>query len=335
VKPACWVITDGAAGNEKQALALAQALGHTPRVLRLQPRWPWRWLAPDGPRDPRTALRTADCGQLDPPWPSLAIGCGRAAALFTRGLRRVSRGDTRVVQILDPRRHRCDFDVIVAPRHDHVLGANVVETLGALNDIDDAWLADGRAAFAHLAELPSPRIAVLVGGAARGAPFTAGDLEHLLQSLATLQAREGGSLLVTASRRTPATWIARLRAFVGHRAGMLWAPGDALPNPYAGLLGWADRIVVTPDSTNLLTEACAVGVPVSAPLPQALSGKRRALVATLLDRGHLRRLGDDDALAPVPPLRELAAVVTEIRSRLDGRATPTPSRNAADRARYP
>lgn len=314
----CWVITDGTAGNEKQALALAKALGHAPRVLRLRPRWPWRWLAPGGPRDPRTALHAADRGALDPPWPSLAIGCGRAAALFTRGLRRVSGGRTRAVQILDPRRHRDDFDAIIAPRHDDVVGDNIIATLGALNEIDDAWLAAGRAVFPELGELPAPRTALLVGGPARGAPLTSDDLDRLLASLAADHVHAGAGVLITASRRTPAAWIDRLRLFARAHGATLWTPADTSPNPYAGLLGWADRIVVTPDSTNLLAEACAVGVPVLVPTLPALSGKRRALVDALLARGHVQPL--DRLAQPMPappPLRELQRVADAVRPLLD------------------
>ena len=44
--PACWAISDGAAGNERQAVALAQALGLAPRVIRLRVREPWAAFAP-------------------------------------------------------------------------------------------------------------------------------------------------------------------------------------------------------------------------------------------------------------------------------------------------
>ena len=42
-----WTVTDGRAGNVRQAVALASALRQgTHRPLLLQPRAPWRWLAP-------------------------------------------------------------------------------------------------------------------------------------------------------------------------------------------------------------------------------------------------------------------------------------------------
>src|SRR5579871_1739814 len=162
--PRVWAISDGAAGNERQALALAAALGVEAEVKRIALRAPWRWFAPRLVRGANTAFEPA----LQPPWPDLAIGCGRHAALATRSLRSWSGGRTFSVQILDPRVDPAAFDVVVAPRHDGVRGANVIETLGSLNPIDDAWLATGRNEFPLLARLPQPLTALLVGGPRRG-----------------------------------------------------------------------------------------------------------------------------------------------------------------------
>jgi mitochondrial fission protein ELM1 len=164
--PHCWAISDGAAGNERQAVALAQALGLSPRVLRISVREPWQALAPRLAWGAGGAIRDADGQPLSPPWPALAIGCGRRAALATRLLRRWSDGRVFTVQVLDPRIATRDFDLVVAPRHDRVEGANVLHSIGALHGVDTAWLAAGRTRFAHLGTLPGPRTAVLVGARA-------------------------------------------------------------------------------------------------------------------------------------------------------------------------
>jgi hypothetical protein len=312
----CQVVTDGAAGNENQAVALARALGSEPAVVRVRLRLPWRWLAPSGPRDPRNALPAAERSRFSPPWPDLVIGCGRAAALVTRRLRRLSEGRTRVVQILDPRRHRDDFDALVVPEHDGLGGANVVSCLGALNGIDDDWLARGRARFAEFVELPAPRTAVLIGGPVRGFDFDRRYLETLQTCLARWHHRDGGSFLVTCSRRTPHPVVAELRAFFSDYPGIFHETGGETANPYAGILGWAERIVVTPDSSNLLSEACATGVPVLAALPKQLPNKQRILVDALIASDRLHPLTAHYQSWSYAPLRELGRVAAELRERL-------------------
>jgi mitochondrial fission protein ELM1 len=313
---AAWVVTDGAAGNERQALALAQALGGEARVWRLPLRPPWSWWAPHLAWAGRGALDPAQRAQFIAPWPALAVGCGRGAALVTRLLRRWSGGATRTVQILDPRADPAHWDVVIAPRHDGLAGANVVTTLGALNPIDAAWLAEGAAAFAELSTLAHPRTAVLVGASHREIAVDLGYCVGLVERLAAAQAQSGGSFLVTTSRRTPVALRDWLRSAFARFPGRFWADAGDGVNPYAGFLAHADRIVVTPDSVNMLSEACAVGVPVYTWLPQPARGKLGRFHAALAESGHLRRLGVDAATHPAPPLRETAQVAAEVQRRL-------------------
>jgi mitochondrial fission protein ELM1 len=310
-----WVISDGAAGNERQALALAEALAVPARVWKLQPRAPWAWFAPRVLSGARLALPAPQRGQFAPPWPHLAIGCGRSAALFTRALRRWSGGRTFCVQILDPRIDMRHWDVVIAPQHDGVAGPNVITTLGALNLIDAAWLADGASAFAELATLPHPRTTVLFGASHRDVAVDLGYCVSLLERLAASHAKNGGSFLVSTSRRTPPALRDWLRSAFARFPGRFWAGVEDGPNPYAGFLAHADRIVVTPDSVNMLSEACAVGVPVYTWLPQPASGKLGRFHAALIESGHLRALGGEPVVRSAKPLRETVDVAAEVLRR--------------------
>jgi len=305
-----WVISDGAAGNERQALALASALGVSARVMSLPLRAPWAWFAPRRIPGGRLALAPRDRAGFEAPWPDVAIGCGRSAALLTRMLRDLSAGDCYCVQILDPRIDPRHWDAVIAPRHDRLEGPNVLHTLGSLNPIDDAWLASGRDAFPDFETLPRPRVALLVGGPRRGIEFDERLSQRLIETVGTVA--RGGSVLATASRRTPPGFTARLRDALAGFPGFFWN-GEGT-NPYPGLLGWGDHIVVTPDSVNMLSEACAAGVPVhtvaTAPLPEKIA----RFHAALRERGLLAEAGEPRAA--VAPLRETQAVAAELRTRM-------------------
>src|SRR5690606_8952877 len=245
--------------------------------------------------------------------PQLAVGCGRQAALATQLLRR--RG-ARAVQVLDPRIPPSRFDVVVAPEHDGLAGANVVRCIGSLSPVDESWLAAARARFAALAALPRPITLLLLGGPTRSVAMNPRWFAALATVLERWMERDGGALLVTSSRRTPA-WLA---SAVRHRfqgtPGQQWhGPGDG-DNPYPGFLAHADRIVVTPDSSNLLSEVAATGAPVLVHAPTPLRGKPARLCAALLQRGNLRWL--DASFEPwrPQPLRELPRVAAEVRRLL-------------------
>ncbi len=314
-RPTCWAISDGAAGNERQALALAGALGLAPRVLRIRIAEPWNALAPRLLAGARLAIRDHAGGAITAPWPDLAIGCGRRAALLTRALRRWSDARTWTVQILDPRVATDAWDLVVAPRHDRVQGDNVLASIGALNPVDPEWLARGRAQFPLLGTLPSPRTTLLVGASTRAQRLDAAYFDALLERLTAQQARDGGSVLASVSRRTPPAIAARLRVALGAFPGTFWAGAADGANPYAGLLGWADRLVVTPDSVNMLSEACATGRPVRTFAPRPIAGKLAAFHAELVASGHLRDLDDDTPRAPAPALAETAAIAELVARR--------------------
>jgi mitochondrial fission protein ELM1 len=309
------VITDEAAGNQRQAWALAERLQLPVRHLVLEPRAPWSWLAPRLTAGGRLALRPMQQRLFAPPWPSVAIGCGRAAALFTRLLRPLSNGACYTVQILDPRIDPAHWDMVIAPRHDGLDGANVLTPLGSLNPVDEAWLQDGRDAFPQLGALPRPRVGVLLGGPRKAMPFDVGQATALADRLLARQKTDGGSLMVVASRRTPVEVVGVFRNALNGVPSRLWAsPADG-PNPYPGVLGWADRLVVTPDSVNMLSEACAVGCPVETLVPAKLPQRIGRFHRVLRDAGYLHDLDTAPATGPAP-LRETAEIAHILRQRL-------------------
>ena len=324
--PTAWLISDGAAGNARQCQALARAMGlddATGYIVQLPP--PWRWFAPRLTRGAAYAFRPA----LAPPWPDIAIGCGRQAALLTRVLRQYSGGRTFTVQILDPRVDPALFDAVVAPQHDRLTGANVLGMLGAVHGIDTALLLQATTDFYTLRHLPQPRTALLVGGPRRGLGLDAAWLDGFVARLETLLSGQGGSLMVTTSRRTPPAWRARLHGAFSSGCVHFWDGPQDGPNPYLGYLAYADRIVVTPDSVNMLSEACAVGVPVLSSLPPGASGKIAAFHTALKTAYQLHELGvDTDSLQRALPLRETPAIATALWERYRARISGVPAVDA-------
>ena len=307
-----WLLSDGNAGNVRQAQSLAAALGLLPLEWTLRARAPWRWLAPR-----RLAGVESACGDeyreaLAMP-PALAIGCGRQAALATRLLRA---GGARAEQILDPRLTPAHWDVVVAPTHDGLGGENVVTLLGSLHPVDDAWLARARDLFPAFGRLPGPRTTILVGGPTSAAHFAQATLERWFDSVAATVAREGGSLLLSASRRTPARMRASLRERCTQTAMTCWLDDSDGPNPYPGMLAWADRIVSTPDSVNMLSEACATRAPVFVADPHCVRGRVAGFLDALAGAGRVRALDGSLAAFPATPLRETGRVAAEVRRRL-------------------
>ena len=308
-----WTLTDGHAGNRRQTDALAAALGlMVTREWVLEPQAPWQWFAPRRLPGTEAAFGHAFAQAIRTP-PSVAIGCGRQAALATRLLR--AHG-SRAIQILDPRINPRHWDLVIAPEHDGLTGSNVIPLLGSLNPVDELWLAHARAAFATFADLPQPRTALLLGGPSSHARFDLDTFQQMADLLDRALAQHEGSVLATTSRRTPADVVAALRTRYGSGTGLVWCGEAEGINPYPGLLAWADRIVVSADSVNMVSEACATHAPVFVFNPASVSGRPRYFLDSLLTRGRIRAMDTTLATFDVQPLRETERVARLVKQHL-------------------
>jgi mitochondrial fission protein ELM1 len=248
-----WVVTDGGAGFEVQAVGVAEALGLTPVIKRVAPSAPWRWFAPFGPAQ-------AD-GAIAPPWPDLVIAAGRKAIPYARMIRKRARGKTFVAILQDPRVPPSWFDFVWVPAHDRLRGPNVMTTVLSPHRITPQRLAAEAAKFAaQIAPLPHPRVAVLLGGANGVFTFDERAAERIGGALHDVAKRYGAGLMVTPSRRTGAAQAAIVRRCIADVPHVMWDMDGS--NPYFGYLGSADFVLVTCDSVNMVGEAIATGKPV-------------------------------------------------------------------------
>lgn len=296
-----WALSDGAAGNHKQAWALAQAIG-APQLQSATIALPAldRWLAPQWRRARASGIR----GLPGESTPDLVIGCGRRAAAVLDRLK-ADRPALHTVQILDPRVDPARFDLVLVPQHDLLRGDNVLLSLGALHGIDASVLAQAKSQFAALEAFAAPRQVFLLGASHRHARWDWTLLKSALES-----ARGCGSVLISTSRRTPAALVARVERWSATHGAYCYT-GTQDNNPYLGLLAWADAITVSPDSVTMLSEACATDAPVFLLDGARMDGKLARLAAALQRMG---RLGA--AAGAIVPLRETAALAAEVRRRL-------------------
>ena len=306
---------------ESQCVGLAEALGFTPEIRRIAPRAPWRWLPPQL-WPPTAGCRLRALGpkgdRLTPPWPDILIASGRQSVAPAIAVRRAAAGRTFAVQIQNPTVDPRHFDLVVAPAHDGLAGDNVVATVGALHRVTPARLAAAAEQFrGRYAALPRPLVAVLLGGDNRQYMFSDAAATRLADGLAGLARESGAGLAVTPSRRTGAKALAivteRLRALAPGSWDVWSGSGD---NPYFAMLALADAIVVTGDSVNMVSEACAAAKPVYVFDLDGGSTKFERFHAGMRARGLTRQFDGRLERWHVEPPDDMARVVAEIHRRM-------------------
>jgi mitochondrial fission protein ELM1 len=302
-----WVVSEGLAGLNAQAIGLAEAAGlpHDLRVLR--PSAPWKWVSARMWPNPLATV----AGSIKGPLPQLAIGCGGMAGAVLAALRR----SMRVVQVQNPRMDISRFDLIIANRHDELTGPNVFVTRTALHRVTQARLdAEAVAWRDRLAVHNRPLVAVLLGGSNGRYRLDAAVGGRLASELVDMVRRDNVGIVVTPSRRTDPAVTALIRDALAPLGGWVWdGTGE---NPYFGMLALADMIVVTQDSVSMISEAAATGASV---LWAALPGRSRRqgqFLRTMTDEGRIRPFQGRFATWPVRALNDTPLAAAEMRRRL-------------------
>lgn len=307
----CWIITEGMAGTENQCIGVAEALGVMPVIKRIALRQPWALLSPFiGLEQSWTFKGDA----LKAPWPDLVISSGRKSIAAARYIKKKSGGKTFIVQLQDPRVKPREFNLVAVPAHDKLRGDNVIVTQGTPNRITPQRLDQGRDDFSEMLRgVRNPRVAVLIGGNSKAYTLTAENMRALAAQLKELD-RLGFGLMVTASRRTGDDNLALLRHALKDTKAFLW-DGQG-PNPYFGLLGWADFILVTADSASMMSEAATTGKPVYIIPLEGGSAKFDRLHGGLLERNIIRPFNGNLQPYIYEPLHDAALIAREIERKM-------------------
>jgi hypothetical protein len=303
-----WILSEGLAGLQAQALGLAEAAGLRADLRVLRPNAPWKWIA--ARMWPRPLSVVAD--SLRAPLPDLVIGCGGMAGAVLAALRGKS---GPVVQVQNPRMDIGRFDLIVANRHDELTGPNVIVTRTALHRVTPERLADEAEKWRErFASLPRPLVAVLLGGSNGRYRLDAGAAGKLAAGLAAMMRRDKVGVMVTPSRRTDPAATAQIHGAIASLGGVVWdGAGD---NPYFGMLALADQIVVTQDSVSMISEAAATAAPVLiAELPGS-SRRQSRFLKLMRDEGRVRLFDGRFAPWPVAPLNDTPEAAARMRQRL-------------------
>lgn len=311
-----WVISDGRRGIENQALGLAEAMG------RLRPLTISRYIISHTGLFAKipAALqftvkrRPADFG-FPEDLPDIAIGCGRQAIAPLRALR--CRG-VFTIYVQDPRTALTHFDCVVAPEHDELTGSNLVTMIGSPNRVTADILKAAQVQFSQeLSKLPQPRAALLIGGPSKARGMSEATHAAHVSAAKGLCAR-GYSLMISPSRRTP-DWAVQSFADLARQHNDIWLYEGGEDNPYFAFLAGAQLVLVTEESTNMLTEACATGRPVYRLPMDGPPGKFNKLYAALEARCGLLPYTDDVAAPGYPPLIETQDAAAALWERFEQR----------------
>jgi hypothetical protein len=310
-----WLISAGLAGMDVQMRGVADAIGLRYETKPISPRGVWKALAPWGPVAPSERIGSPG-SQFPRPWPAIAIGLGRSSAPYIRVLKKRAGSSLFTVMMQDTKAGLGIADLIWVPEHDRLRGPNVFTTIVAPHSFSQCRLEALRGQVpSAIAALPTPRVAVLLGGTNAVYEYREADYQRLAASLKSIGAL-GASFLVSSSRRTQPRLLQVVGTATGPFPRTIYAGKGK--NPYGDFLAHADFFVVTADSVNMTGEACASGRPVFVYAPSGGSAKFDRFHAALEAYGATRQLPPHVAAPPswqYAPLQSAEVIAREVEAQ--------------------
>jgi len=227
--------------------------------------------------------------ELVAPWPDFVLSASRRTAPVARWIKKQN-PKTKLIQLLHIGRFGAkDFELIFAPEHDKgkYSPTNMIYTVGSPHFVTKEKLDEAKKTWSdEFSCLPHPITALIIGGAIKKRQFTLNNATDLAQKVKNLKKKEGGSLLITTSRRTGVEAEKVIMSYLGDIPQFSYLWGDKNPNPYLGFLACADNLIVTGDSVSMCCEATATHKPLQIFTGEKwLTAKHLRFVNSLVENG--------------------------------------------------
>lgn len=268
MKKRIWILLDNRIGSRHQAEGVAYYLDKTKFEVIFKEIEYTKWAALPNFLRINTLLGVTEKSKqnLKAPFPNFVLSASRRCAPVARWIKK-QHTTTKLIQLLHIGRIGIkDFTAIFTPEHDDdkYKAPNIHYTIGSPHFITEEKLKTASSEWNEkFTTLPHPITALIIGGSIKRHSFSTENAIALAEQVKQLKAQDGGSLLITTSRRTGVeaekAIVERLQTIPHY--SYLW--GNKEKNPYLGFLACADNLIVTGDSVSMCCEATAARKPLA------------------------------------------------------------------------
>ena len=193
-------------------------------------------------------------------YPDIILSCGRRTATVALELKKKFNFRPFCIHLMYPRftLFKKNFDLIFIPYHDKVKRTNtIIKCLGSPSNVKLLKISN------HKYE--EPVIFLILGGNNKKYVFSADEVEKLIDKVVNNLSNRKGTVLITTSRRSSKALIEKVNMMKKDISIIkeVYHPNITKNrNPYIKYLSIANEIVVTGDSTSMISDACETGKPV-------------------------------------------------------------------------
>ena len=189
---------------------------------------------------------------------NIVISCGRKSVIPSIFLKKKFKNKIINVHIQDPKVSLSNFDFVVSPEHDGLTGKNVISSKGAIHYLRDNEL-DENMSYLKSRLNKDKIVSFIVGGPNKYYDYKDIEVEKIFNKIKLNFIDNGYQLIFIPSMRTPKSVIDRAINFFDKNQVIIT---DIDKKAYLSSLRLANHIVVTCDSTSMISEAAITGKPI-------------------------------------------------------------------------
>jgi hypothetical protein len=250
------LLTEGMHGMISQVEGMAKALGaeYSHKIVRLS--FPWILIPPKF--TPISEIVLKDRNYItEEETPDLIISCGRKSVIPSILLKRKN-PKIFTIHIQDPKVSLKNFDAIVAPEHDDLKGDNIYSSKGAIHYITEIEINKARQYLVD--KIKSEKIVSLIlGGPNKYYSFNSDQIINIFNQIKSIFISEGYKVIIIPSMRTPKETIDLAIKEMGSHG---YVENKVDKQAYLSAYALANYVIVTCDSTSMISEAATSGKPI-------------------------------------------------------------------------
>ena len=189
---------------------------------------------------------------------NIVISCGRKSVIPSIYLKKKLKEKIMNIHIQHPKVSLNNFDFIVAPEHDGLIGSNVLQSKGAIHYLRDNELNENKSYLKSRIN-KDKIVSFIVGGPNKYYNYENNIIDTIFLKIKKNFIDNDYQLIFIPSMRTPKNIIDKAKEYFDDDQIIV---KDIDKKAYLSSLELADYIVVTCDSTSMISEAAITGKPI-------------------------------------------------------------------------
>ena len=303
------LLTQGMHGMVSQVEGLAKALDLTYKhqTIKLKPFW--NFIPPKiSPISENLVKNKFVCDS------KIIISCGRKSVIPSIALKKRLGKEIFTIHIQNPKVSYKHFDLIVSPEHDNIKGDNVITTTGAIHYLTRKEIKENLN-YLGLQLEKKKLVAFIIGGPNKYYAYTEESIHQTFNKMKTLFTPDKYKIIVIPSYRTPEKIIKKAYDTFNFNHHVV---KEVDKKAYLSALAISDHIVVTCDSTSMISEAAVTGKPVYIAMMKSIKNNYRfkKFYNKLQELGITRELKDNIDTWSYENLNEAGRIASLVKSKM-------------------